>query len=223
ADPQLSVTHLRVRTLRDIEMAEHGLELSHRGLPSTPCAHTLSFLCGLTLDRTSESSNGGACCPSRCCAYLAVAVARVCPRGMVHHGSRHRRQHRPIDVSPVRPAGPPCGPCWRMTRLAGMASREECGHVKPLAVLVRWRERGDRLPAPRAPARRLRRLQAARGPEPRPRQDSRPPPGAPGRACGGAPRTRRAGTLYRRGPRGSLGGSRPLRVCHSRPCANARG
>src|SRR5262249_21748054 len=45
ADPQLAITHLCVRTLRDIEMAEHGVEFAHRGLPSTPCAHVLSFLC----------------------------------------------------------------------------------------------------------------------------------------------------------------------------------
>src|SRR4029453_5708433 len=44
ADPQLAVTYLRVRTLRNIEMAEHSLELAHRGLPSPPCAHSISLL-----------------------------------------------------------------------------------------------------------------------------------------------------------------------------------
>src|SRR2546422_8043384 len=96
-----------------------------------------------------------------------------------------------LAVSPVRPR-------WD-------GPREEGGTVRPPAGLGRWRARGDRPPAPHVPARRLRPRPAARGPAPRPRQDGRPPPGAPGRVCGGAPRTRRAGTLYRRGPRGSLG------------------
>jgi hypothetical protein len=41
----LAVTHLRVRTLRAIEMAEHGVKRSHRGLPSAPYAHIIAFLC----------------------------------------------------------------------------------------------------------------------------------------------------------------------------------
>ena len=44
ADPQLAVMHLRVRTLRDVEMAEHHVEGFHRGLLSAPCAHTISLL-----------------------------------------------------------------------------------------------------------------------------------------------------------------------------------
>jgi len=44
ADPQLAVTHLRIRALRNIEMAEHGVEFAHRGLPSPPCAHVFFFL-----------------------------------------------------------------------------------------------------------------------------------------------------------------------------------
>src|SRR5262249_13046416 len=103
------------------------------------------------------------------------------------------------------------------------ATREGGGTVRSPVGLGRWRGHGDRLPAPRVPARRLRPLPAARGPTPRPRQGSRPPLGAPGGARGGAPGTRRAGTPSRPRPRESLGGSRPPQVCHSRPCANARG
>jgi hypothetical protein len=110
-----------------------------------------------------------------------------------------------LAVSPVQPS-------WD-------GPREEGGTVRPPAGLGRWRARGDHLPAPRAPARRLRPRPATRGPAPQPRQDNRPPPEVPGRARGGAPRTRRAGTPYRPPQRGSLGGSLPPRVCHSRLCA----
>jgi hypothetical protein len=44
ADPELPVTHVCVRTLRAIEMAEHGLELAHHGRPAAPCAHILFLL-----------------------------------------------------------------------------------------------------------------------------------------------------------------------------------
>src|SRR5262249_62364438 len=44
ADPELAVTHLRVCTLRDIEMAEHSVELADHSLPSAPCAHSISLL-----------------------------------------------------------------------------------------------------------------------------------------------------------------------------------
>src|SRR4029453_13866653 len=48
------------------------------------------------------------------------------------------------------------------------------------------------------------------------------PPGAAGRARGGAPKTRRAETRSRPCLLGSLGGSLQPRVCHSHPYANAR-
>jgi hypothetical protein len=41
---QLAAPHLCVRILCDIVMVEHGVTLSHRGLPFAPCAHTLSLL-----------------------------------------------------------------------------------------------------------------------------------------------------------------------------------
>src|SRR5439155_4272030 len=127
-----------------------------------------------------------------------------------------------LTESPVRLAGPTPA----ALRTAAAPSRRPHvggGNIRPPAGLGRWRGRGDRLPAPRAPAPLLRLRPAARGPAPRPRQDSRPPPGAAGRARRGAPGTRRAGTPSRPRPRGSLGGSRPPRVCHSRLCANAPG
>src|SRR6266540_2795848 len=110
----------------------------------------------------------------------------------------------------LEPGEGPAGPTRAALRAYDAPSRD-CltgggGHVKPPAVLGRWRERGDRLPSPRAPARRLRPRQASQDPATLPRQDSRPPPGAAGRARGGAPRTRRAGTPSRPRPRGSLGG-----------------
>src|SRR5215510_793311 len=40
-DSPLAVTHLRVRTLRDVETTEHGLDLAHRRLPAAPCAYTI--------------------------------------------------------------------------------------------------------------------------------------------------------------------------------------
>jgi hypothetical protein len=128
-----------------------------------------------------------------------------------------------IAVAPVRPAGP-IRAALEVYDTPSREGRQGRGRiVRPPTGLGRWRAHGDRLPAPRAPAQRRRPRPAARGPAPRPRPDSRRPPGAAGRARGGARRTRRAGTPSRPRPQGSLGGSLPLRVYHSRPGANARG
>ena len=128
-----------------------------------------------------------------------------------------------IAVAPVRPAGP-IRAALEVYDTPSREGRQGGGRiVRPPAGLGRWRAHGDRLPAPRAPAQRRRPRPAARGPAMRPRPDSRRPPGAAGRARGGARRTRRAGTPARPRPQGSLGGSLPLRVYHSRPGANARG
>ena len=116
-------------------------------------------------------------------------------------------------MRPARPHGPPGG-C--LTRPAGTASQEGWHGRRP-AGLRRWRARADHPPAPHAPAWRLRPRSAARGPGSLLRQDSRRPPGAAGRAREGAPKTRRAGTPSRPHPQGSLGGSCPPRVWHSRP------
>jgi hypothetical protein len=95
-----------------------------------------------------------------------------------------------LTVSPVRPAGPARAALRAHAAPSWNGPREEGGTVRPPAGLGQWRARGDRLPAPRAPARRLRPRPAARGPATRPRPDSPRPPGAPGRAREGAPRTR---------------------------------
>src|SRR5262249_51332772 len=114
------------------------------------------------------------------------------------------------DETPLHNAG------IRLLRTTG-------GRVRLPAVLERWHANADRLPCPHTPARRLRPRPAARDPAPRRRPDSPRPPGAAGRVRGGTPKTRRAGTPSRPPPRGSLDGSPPPQVCHSRPCANARG
>jgi hypothetical protein len=96
------------------------------------------------------------------------------------------------------------------------------GNVRPPVVLGRWRASGDHLPSPGAPARPLRPMPAAQGPAPLLQPDSQRPPGAAGRARGGAPKTRRAETRSRPRLLGSLGGSLQPRVYHSHPYANAR-
>ena len=131
ADPQLAITHLRVRTLRDIEMAEHGLELSHRGLPSAPCAHTLSLL-GVASHPHVPSG-------------LATGM-RVAPPGSAHTQQWLSHGSAPVAWSAVdrattggldAPAGSPLRPCGHMPRPAGTASQEGGGHVRPPAVLGR--------------------------------------------------------------------------------------
>src|SRR5438132_3228834 len=115
ADPQLAVTHLCLRTLRNIEMAEHGIHFADCSLPAALCAHALSLLCDLTPMRAVGASYGGAWCPSKLCAYPAVAVARVCPRGAVrpepHHPRRRRRPRRGTGAARRARTGGPAGAC----------------------------------------------------------------------------------------------------------------
>src|SRR5215831_4710237 len=99
-------------------------------LTRVPPLHTQAALgMFLTPTRAVGSSNGGARCPPKRCIPPAVAVAQVCPRGVVCRGPRPRAVGlNALTVSPVRP-------CGRMPRPAGTVhgrSAEPLGHQQAL-------------------------------------------------------------------------------------------
>lgn len=198
----------------------------HRGLPCAPCTPTISVRdMALHLRvpgcRVEERGHTVPCQALRTRSSgwrTGLPLSRGPPWSTPPPASSTR--------SPWHRYGPqdPYGRAWKCYDTPSREGRPGGGRiVRPPAGLGRWRAHGDRLPAPRAPAQRRRPRPAARGPATRPWPDSRRPPGAAGRARGGARRTRRVGTPSRPRPQGSLGGSLPLRVYHSRPGANARG
>lgn len=116
--------------------------------------------------------------------------AWLCPARGVRHDPRHRHALRCAHQS-LAEARRVIRAAWRTSNTP---RRDGCtsggGPIRLRGVLGRWRGSGDRLPAPRAPARRLRPRPASQDRAPWPRQDSRPLPGAAERSRGDAPRTR---------------------------------
>ena len=109
-----AVPYLCVRILRDIAMAEHGVELAHRDLPSAPCAHTLALLDAASHPRVSMPSGPatGARCPSRLCTpqqWLSHGAAPVAWSAIVHDTTVSIDA---LDVSLVRSVGPTRAALW---------------------------------------------------------------------------------------------------------------
>ena len=138
--------------------------------------------------RRGECGGCGSSDGARALSWLSHGSA---PTRVVRHDPRHRpelrRDHQGTAL--LRSAGPTGSPAdvahAQPGRLHGRGR-----HIRLPVVLGRWRGSGDRLPAPRVPARRLRPWPASPDRATRLRQDSRPLPGAAERARGDAPGTR---------------------------------
>ena len=120
AGTPLAVMHLRVRTLRDVERTEHGLECSHYDLPSAPRGSTIALLGVASHPHVlcHRVPPRGTSCPSRRCAHPAVAGAWVCARGVVRHGHDTTSGIDARAVAPVRPQGRHGWPCRRRPHAA---------------------------------------------------------------------------------------------------------